>query len=43
MEVIICRGVEDHLSKAPTKLRNKTSIYEPTKVGRLKARKENEL
>lgn len=39
MEVIICRGVEDHLSKTLTKLRNKQS-YGPTKVGRPRARKE---
>ena len=42
MEVIVCRGAEDHLSKTLTKLRNKTIIW-TYKVGRLKARKEKEL
>ena len=40
MEVIICRGVEDHLSTTIAKLRNKTININLQKVGRLKARKE---
>ena len=39
MEVIVCRGAEDRLSKTLTKLRNKTIIW-TYRVGRLKAGKE---
>lgn len=40
MEVIICRGVGDRLSKALTKTQEQNNHYGPTKVGRLRARKE---
>ena len=40
MEVIVCRGAEDHLSKSLTKTQEQNNHYRPTKVGRLKARKE---